>query len=87
MQASKTLEKLSFKYDDLKASTNPYDEVLEELISSKLPKPESKEIDDLASEIDHKDFLLKLLTKKDSFIRKALLNKNLPLLNTIRLIS
>ena len=39
-------------------------------------------INKLDKEIKHQDFLLKLLTKKDSFIRKALLNKNIPLLNT-----
>lgn len=78
----KNLEKLTFKYDDLKESVNPYESVLEELVQGKLEKPDSTQIDELVDSIEHKDFLLKLLTKKDSFIRKALLNKNLPLLNT-----
>jgi DNA repair exonuclease SbcCD ATPase subunit len=46
------------------------------------PKAENlDELDQLNDELEHQNFLLKLLTKKDSFIRKALLNKNIPLLN------
>jgi DNA repair exonuclease SbcCD ATPase subunit len=39
------------------------------------------EINKITKEADHQKFLLKLLTKKDSFVRKALLNKNIPYLN------
>ena len=38
-------------------------------------------INELKELLDHQKFLLKLLTKKDSFVRKALLTKNIPFLN------
>ena len=40
-----------------------------------------EKINELTTLVDHQKFLVKLLTKKDSFIRKALLNKNIPFLN------
>lgn len=73
------------KLESLKKSTNPYIEILEELkqtmkeISGKIS---NDELDSLARNLEHQNFLLKLLTRKDSFLRKALLNKNIPFLNS-----
>lgn len=60
---------------------NPYTDIIDRLKEYKPKKSKSKEIDDLIETIKHEEFLLKLLTKKDSFIRKALMDKYLPFLN------
>lgn len=60
---------------------NPYSEIVDRLKKYKPKKSKNKEIDDLIETIKHEEFLLKLLTKKDSFIRKALMDKYLPFLN------
>lgn len=66
---------------ELKAANNPFVEPLEELEEVELDEIDMSAINELKSKIDHQKFLLKLLTKKDSFVRKALLNKNIPYLN------
>jgi DNA repair exonuclease SbcCD ATPase subunit len=60
---------------------NPYEEPLQELLDVKLDEVDYEQANALDKELKHQDFLLKLLTKNDSFVRKALLNKNLPYLN------
>jgi DNA repair exonuclease SbcCD ATPase subunit len=70
------------KYTELTTAINPYVDPLDELLNIKLDAIDYVEVNDLTREFDHQEFLLKLLTKKDSFVRKALLNKNVPLLNT-----
>lgn len=67
---------------DLENTVNPFLDPLQELMDIVLDDVDYTDINKLSKELDHQKFLLKLLTKKDSFIRKALLNKNLPLLNT-----
>lgn len=70
------------KIKELENETNPFLDPLQELLDMKLDEVDYTDINKLSKEMEHQKFLLKLLTKKDSFIRKALLNKNLPLLNT-----
>lgn len=65
----------------LQQQTNPYIELLRELQDIKLDPVNMDMINELKALVDHQKFLLKLLTKKDSFVRKALLNKNIPYLN------
>lgn len=66
---------------DLQKMNNPFIEPLEELEAVELDPIDMTTINNLQSTVDHQKFLLKLLTKKDSFVRKALLNKNIPFLN------
>lgn len=70
------------RLNDLMSEKNPYEASLTAIENT--PKPENKDetINELNKLIKHQDFLIKLLTKKDSFIRKNLLQKNLPLLNS-----
>lgn len=65
----------------LKSQTNPYVETLQEILDSKPVEPTFDAVNALTTVSEHQSFLLKLLTKKDSFVRKALLQKNLPFLN------
>lgn len=70
------------RIEEIEDEVNPFISVVESLQATKLEPLKHDEINKLDKEIKHQDFLLKLLTKKDSFIRKALLNKSIPLLNT-----
>lgn len=69
------------KLKELENADNPYIEMLDELKKYEPKKNKDKEIENLRSDIKHCDFLIKLLTKKDSYLRKALMDKYLPLLN------
>jgi DNA repair exonuclease SbcCD ATPase subunit len=60
---------------------NPYDEQIEELKNSALQEIEWDTVNTLVKLRDHQDFLLKLLTNKDSFIRKKIIDQNLTFLN------
>lgn len=70
------------KITDLTNEVNPYIELYDELEATELDPIDYTKINELTNEIEHQKFLLKLLTKKDSFIRKAILNKNIPFLNS-----
>lgn len=72
---------LTNRLEELKNAGNPFVEPLEELEEVELDPIDKSSINDLTKLVDHQKFLLKLLTKKDSFVRKALLNKNIPFLN------
>lgn len=67
--------------DKLRNSTNPFIEPLEELKRTEIKPVDYTEINELTKNLEHHEFLHKLLTKKDSFVRRNLLNKNLPFLN------
>ena len=64
--------------------TNPHEETVTRMQKAfkGLDDIPTEKIEELESDLKHQNFLLKLLTKKDSFIRQALLDANLPLLNT-----
>lgn len=72
---------IAAKIDELKSAVNPYFEPLDELVGMGVEDINYDEVNKITRELDHQKFLLKLLTKKDSFVRKTLLNKNIPFLN------
>lgn len=61
---------------------DPYQEQIDELTASAIQEINWTTINDLTSLQDHQEFLLKLLTNKDSFIRKRIIDQNLSYLNT-----
>lgn len=63
------------------AENNPYLEQIEELQSSAIQEINWDTINELTKFKDHQEFLLKLLTNKDSFIRKKIIDQNLSYLN------
>lgn len=71
------------KINELKNSKDPYEDTMHELKNTihEIGEPNSEKIDELINVVDHQKFLYKLLTKKDSFVRKSLINKNIPFLN------
>jgi DNA repair exonuclease SbcCD ATPase subunit len=60
---------------------NPYNEQIEELKHTALQELNWNTINDLNKVKDHQEFLYKLLTNKDSFIRKKIIDQNLSYLN------
>ena len=60
---------------------DPYTEQIEELKSTALQEIQWNAVNDLNNLKEHQEFLLKLLTNKDSFIRKKIIDQNLSYLN------
>lgn len=69
------------KLVDLSNAVNPHEASLDDLVNVKVPEVDYTSINKASNILEHQKFLLKLLTKKDSFVRKAILQKHLPLLN------
>jgi DNA repair exonuclease SbcCD ATPase subunit len=60
---------------------DPYQEQIEELLNTAMVDITWDYVNELNSLKDHQEFLLKLLTSKDSFIRKKIIDQNLAYLN------
>lgn len=60
---------------------NPYAEQVEELKKSAIQEINWDVVNELVKLRDHQEFLLKLLTNKDSFVRKKIIDQNLSYLN------
>ena len=74
--------------DNLKAAviskteeTDPYESQIEELTQEAIQEVDWTVVNELNNLKDHQEFLLKLLTNKDSFIRKKIIEQNLAYLN------
>jgi DNA repair exonuclease SbcCD ATPase subunit len=63
------------------AETNPFNEQIDELKNSAIQAIDWTAVNELTKLKDHQEFLLKLLTNKDSFIRKKIIDQNLSFLN------
>ena len=63
------------------AETDPYTEQIDEMNSQALQEVSYDTLNELTRLQEHQDFLLKLLTSKDSFIRKKIIEQNLSYLN------
>lgn len=62
-------------------TVNPYVDQIESLKKDGLQEIDFKVLNDLVKLRDHQEFLMKLLTNKDSFIRKKIIDQNLAFLN------
>ena len=61
--------------------SNPYEEQISELKKTAIQEIDWTTVNELSKLKDHQEFLLKLLTNKDSFIRKKIIDQNLAYLN------
>ena len=75
------LDSLEKRLTDRADESNPYAEQVDELKKSALQEISWDTINELTSLKDHQEYLLKLLTNKDSFIRKRIIDQNLSYLN------
>lgn len=75
------LSALESSIQDKKDSEDPYEEQIQQLRETGLQEIDWSEVNRLTELKDHQDFLLKLLTNKDSFIRRKIIEQNLQFLN------
>ena len=64
-----------------KDEVDPYKEQIDELNTTAIQEIDWNTVNNLTSLKEHQDFMLKLLTNKDSFIRKKIIDQNLAYLN------
>jgi DNA repair exonuclease SbcCD ATPase subunit len=76
-----TLNTLANQLEQRMADTDPYLEQIEEMEQQALQEINWDTVNELTRVRDHQDFLHKLLTNKDSFIRKRIIDQNLAFLN------
>jgi|TARA_R110001606_G_scaffold7958_2_gene34851 DNA repair exonuclease SbcCD ATPase subunit len=72
---------LSEQIETKKKSEDPYADQINEMRDSSLEEIDYSTMNTLISFREHQDFLMKLLTNKDSFIRKKIIDQNLSFLN------
>jgi len=77
-----SLEALRKELATRSAETDPYGEQIVEMQNQALQEVTYDAMNELTRLQDHQDFLLKLLTSKDSFIRKKIIEQNLSYLNS-----
>ena len=75
------IENLKDALKRAKEDKDPYSEQIEELQNTAIQEINWDEVNKLTSHKDHQEFLYKLLTNKDSFIRKKIIDQNLAYLN------
>jgi DNA repair exonuclease SbcCD ATPase subunit len=76
-----TLANLQKQIVDKQAEVDPYTEQIEDMQDQALQEVTYDALNELTRLQEHQEFLLKLLTSKDSFIRKKIIEQNLSYLN------
>ena len=76
-----TVETLRKDLATRSADTDPYEEQITDMQGQALQVVSYDALNELTKVQDHQDFLLKLLTSKDSFVRKKIIDQNLSYLN------
>ena len=76
-----TLDGLQKDLESKLVDENPYNDQIEELRNSAIQEISWDIINELTRVKEHQEFLYKLLTNKDSFIRKKIIDQNLAFLN------
>jgi len=77
-----SLETLQKDLASRQAEVNPYTEQILEMQNHALSEISYDRLNELTRLQEHQDFLIKLLTNKDSFIRKKIIDQNLSYLNS-----
>ena len=77
-----SLDSLRKDLDARQRETDPYQEQIDEMRQQALQPIIYDNLNDLTKVFDHQEFLLKLLTSKDSFVRKKIIEQNLSYLNS-----
>jgi len=75
------MDNVAKQYEDKCAEQDPYVDQIEQMKTSAIVEISHDKINELIKLKEHQDFLLKLLTNKDSFIRKNIIDQNLAFLN------
>ena len=75
------VDSLKQAYESKKDEQDPYEAQINELSESAIQEIDWTPVNELTTYKEHQDFMLKLLTNKDSFIRKKIIEQNLMYLN------
>ena len=75
------VDNLRQAHNNKQNESDPYQEQIDDLKVTALQEIDWKPVNQLTSLKEHQEFLLKLLTNKDSFIRKKIIDQNLAYLN------
>lgn len=81
LDAKASIDQLSARLEEMQVESNPHVDALDSLEAEGKIVPSTAELDRLLKEKEHQQFLLKLLTDKNSFIRKNIIAKTIPFLN------
>jgi DNA repair exonuclease SbcCD ATPase subunit len=81
IQHQATLSNLRKQIAEKSTEVDPYTEQIEEMQQQALQEVTYDTLNELTRLQEHQEFLLKLLTSKDSFIRKKIIEQNLSYLN------
>jgi chromosome segregation ATPase len=81
IQHQATLSNLEKQISEKSIEVDPYGEQITEMQQKALQEVTYDALNELTRLQEHQDFLLKLLTSKDSFIRKKIIEQNLSYLN------
>ena len=76
-----TIEGLERELENKNTESNPYDDQIRELKESAVQVINWDTVNELTRIKEHQEFLYKLLTNKDSYIRKRIIDQNLAFLN------
>lgn len=82
MEHRNTMSSLEKQIEQKSQESDPYCEQIEEMQSEAIEEISWDNINELNRVKEHQEFLHKLLTNKDSFIRKKIIDQNLSFLNT-----
>jgi len=82
LEHQNTLNNLETEVNRKQTDTDTYQEQIDTLRNTGMQEIEWNNMNDLNVLKDHQDFLYKLLTNKDSFIRKRIIEQNLQYLNS-----
>ena len=75
------VDSLKQAYESKKNEEDPYQSQIDELNTTAIQEISWDSVNELTTFKEHQEFLLKLLTNKDSFIRKKIIEQNLAYLN------
>ena len=76
-----SLDQLKYELESLNKQRDPYEEQIQEMQETAIAEINYDTLNGLVRVKDHQEFLQKLLTSKDSFIRKRIIDQNLAFLN------
>ncbi len=82
IQHRATIAGLQVQLENKRTEIDPYADQITEMTEQALSEVTYNALNDLTRVQEHQEFLLKLLTSKDSFIRKKIIEQNLSYLNT-----
>jgi len=82
IQHRATIAGLQVQLENKRTEIDPYADQITEMTEQALAEVKYDVLNEFTKVQEHQDFLLKLLTSKDSFIRKKIIEQNLSYLNT-----